>query len=232
MEKIQLSECSPEFAKIKAEWAEKSKGVTLETLPAFLDELAGNYSHDYGTICHAMATAAIAAACALDRTPQGGITGFQAGAIMWEFIRGWNYTSNKCGLAIVDYDNLLYPQYSDKFSKTISACTWENLQKIAAEKILEADAEYQNYLEAAKQYEEDIAEFKKKYPGYIEIPEYYERLSIGTGDEWAAEKKKEESGFEFAPRKPYEPVNSDNRVYRHWQSIVDGVPPFGFRVEA
>ena len=36
---------------------------------------------DYGTVCHAIALSAVA------RTAQGGITGFQAGAVMWEFIK-------------------------------------------------------------------------------------------------------------------------------------------------
>ena len=57
------------------------KAMTLETLPAFLKELA-EYKHDYNTICYALTAGAIATAWALNRTPNGGITGFQAGAIM------------------------------------------------------------------------------------------------------------------------------------------------------
>ena len=31
---------------------------------------------------------------------------------MWDFIIDWMYTSNQCGLRIVDYDDMLYPQYN------------------------------------------------------------------------------------------------------------------------
>src|SRR5690349_20327046 len=51
--------------------------MTLETLPEFLRHLTEDYHHDYGTICHALAAGAIATAYAMDRSPQGGITGFQ-----------------------------------------------------------------------------------------------------------------------------------------------------------
>lgn len=45
--------------------------------------------HDYGTICVAIGAIAAAAARAADRSPNGGITGFQAGAVFWEFTRAW-----------------------------------------------------------------------------------------------------------------------------------------------
>ena len=54
---------------------------------------------------------------------------------MWDFIKDWSFSGNKCGLRIVDYDNMLYPQYDDKFEKTISASIWESLQKEAAENL-------------------------------------------------------------------------------------------------
>lgn len=54
---------------------------------------------------------------------------------MWQIIRDMNYSSNKCGLRLIDYDNMLYPQYGYKFEKTISANTWEGLQKQAKENI-------------------------------------------------------------------------------------------------
>ena len=125
--KKQITEGSKEHEK----WYNDAKDQTLESLPNFLKELSEDYSHDYGTICHAIASSAIACAWAMNKTDQGGITGFQAGAIMWEFIRNWNYSSNKCGLKIVDYDNILYPQYEDKFKNTISESKWELIKKEA-----------------------------------------------------------------------------------------------------
>ena len=96
--KIKSMKTITEEMKIHEEWYKQAKEQTLETLPAFLNHLINDYGHDYGTICHAIAAGAIGAAYALERSPQGGITGFQAGCIMWCFIRHWNYDHNKTGL--------------------------------------------------------------------------------------------------------------------------------------
>jgi hypothetical protein len=232
MEKIALSEGSEGFKAIKKEWQEKAKAATIETLPALLSELTEKYQHDYGTICHAVAIAAIAAAWAVDHSPTGGITGFQEGAIMWEFIREWNCSSNKTGLRLVDYDNFLYPQYADKFQKVLGKDTWQAIQKEAQRKIEEANKGYGNYLEALKQYKEDIAAFIAKYPDYNDRREHYDPIGMGTGEQWEAEKKKKDSGFEFAPQEPYCPVNNTNTVYQHWKSICNGQVPFGYVVDS
>ena len=227
---IALNEGSEEFKTIKQDWEKKSKAATLETLPDFLKELSESYNHDYGTICHAVAIGATAAAWAMNKSEQGGITGFQAGAIMWEFIRSWNYSSNKTGLKLVDYDNFLFPQYEDSFEKTLSLSIWESIKEEAIKNIYEADTEYSEYLKKLEQYKIDIDEFVEKYPDYHDRKKYYDPLGIGTGDEWVAENKKKESGFEFAPQKPYCPIDDSSPVYQHWQSIVDGVIPFGYVV--
>ena len=39
---------------VHKEWYEQSKTQTLETLPEFLRHLTEDFSHDYGTICHAI----------------------------------------------------------------------------------------------------------------------------------------------------------------------------------
>lgn len=116
-------------------WYQQAKQMTLDKLPEFLKHLSEDYIHDYGTICHSYAAGAIATIWALDHSPQGGITGFQAGCIMWEFIKHWNYEYNKTGLGLTDYDNLLYPQYEDKFEKTIPQWIWDALQKEAKNKL-------------------------------------------------------------------------------------------------
>jgi hypothetical protein len=110
------------------EWYKEAREQNLDTLSDFVLKLANKYNHDYGTICHAMAAAAIGAIWAINKSDNGGITGFQAGCIMWEFIQHWNYESNKCGLRIVDYDNLCYPQYEENFEKTITSNMWKNIQ--------------------------------------------------------------------------------------------------------
>lgn len=123
-------------AEIK-EWFEQARDQTFETLPEFIRHVMNDYVHDYGTVCRAIGACTVATAWAFDRMEgaRGGITGFQAGFVMWEFIRNWTYTSNKCGLRIIDYDKLLYPQYEDSFDKTIKPEVWEAVQKAAREEL-------------------------------------------------------------------------------------------------
>lgn len=134
MDKIAITE----EMHLEKEWFANAKKQTLETLPAFMNHVLNDYCHDYGTICHAISACAIAAAWAADGSEQGGITGFQAGFVMWDFIRQWRYSSNKSGLKIIDYDNMLYPQYEYKFTnKEIPQSIWESLQKQAEELLRE-----------------------------------------------------------------------------------------------
>jgi len=229
--KIALKEGTEEFLAIKKGWQKKAGEATIKSLPGFLTELTEKYQHDYGTICHAVAIAAQAAAKAMDHGPQGGITGFQAGCIMWQFIREWNCSDNKTGMKLVDYDNFLYPQYADKFDKTLSSDIWKSIQKEATVQVKNADEKYADYLKETEQYKKDIAVFVGEYPDYYENKEHYDPLGIGTGEQWEAEAKKKESGFEFAPQEPYCPVDSNSAVYIHWLSIINGKVPFGYTIE-
>lgn len=68
------------------------------------------------------------------------ITGAQARVIMWEIIKNWMYPNNKCGLKLVDYDNMLYPQCDYEFDKAISENTWNHLQEQAKENLATRDA--------------------------------------------------------------------------------------------
>lgn len=63
---------------------------------------------------------------------------------MFDFIRDWNFSNNKCGLKIIDYDDMLYPQYYDKFKKTISRETFEELQKEAEENLKNTEYAHPN----------------------------------------------------------------------------------------
>jgi hypothetical protein len=231
MEVVILNESSDEFKKIKKQWYDRAHKATIETLPALLMELTEKYRHDYGTICHAVSVAAIASAWAVCHSPQGGITGFQAGCIMWDFIREWNYSSNETGLCIIDYDNFIYPQYADQYDKTMSLDTWNAIQEKAKKELSKADAQYTKYLSDLEKYKQDIAAFISKYPDYYERKDYYDPLGMGTGAEWEAEAKKKASGFEFAPQEPYCPVTKTSNVYQHWISIVNGIVPFGYKAE-
>lgn len=120
---------------LEKEWFEQAKKIkTVEELSKFVDRMLNGYNHDYRTACHAIAACALAAAW-LGADAEG-ITGFQAGFVMWDFIRNWVKEGNECGLRLIDYDDFLYPQYSGKFEKTIDRETWYRIQA-AAKKNLE-----------------------------------------------------------------------------------------------
>ena len=116
------------------QWFEDAKKQTLDTLPVFLKHLTEDYDHDYGTICKAMAAAMIATGRSVDNSPTGGITGFQASCIMWDFISKWMHWENQ-PMKLVKYEDMLYPQYENKFDKTISMDTAKWLQDQAREKL-------------------------------------------------------------------------------------------------
>ncbi|MFH1665341.1 MAG: hypothetical protein ABIA77_04245 [Candidatus Omnitrophota bacterium] len=122
-----------EEMKIHEEWYKeaKSKGMSFETLPEFLKKLCENYTHDYGTICHALTAGAIATMWAMNKTDQGGITGFQASCIMWELIKNW--MSYEGPMKLLQYDEMLYPQNEEKFKTSISPETWERIKEKARE---------------------------------------------------------------------------------------------------
>lgn len=122
---------------VHKQWYEEAHDMTADRLPEFIRKLTEDYQHDYGTICHAVAAAAVAGAWSVERSPCGGITGFQAGAIMWEFMRHWNHVKGPARL--LDYNDLLYPQYENKF-RTISDETWQHI-KDQARKNLDENGE-------------------------------------------------------------------------------------------
>lgn len=128
---------------MRDELREKRKNIhTFEELTAFLDDVEKNYGHGYGDAPRAIAQASLAVAWYL--ADKYGITGFQAGFVMWDFIRDWNYSGNKCGMKLVDYDNMLYPQYDYKFEKTISSDTWNAIRDEAKQRLVETEYAHPN----------------------------------------------------------------------------------------
>ena len=134
-ERIKISEGNEEFNNILQEWEMQARDMTLEKLPEFLNHLLNDYQHCYGTICHAIAIGSIAAAWAMDKDEQGGITGFQGSAVMFEFMKKWDIGLKNVPFKLVNFENMLYTQYYDKFQKTISLKTWEWLQQKAKENL-------------------------------------------------------------------------------------------------
>ena len=126
---------------LQDEWFKKAKSMKPDDFQEFFRELTEDYEHDYGTVCHAMAAIGLSAMFAFNNSEGacGGITGFQAGCVMWEVIRYMNYENNKCGLRLLDMDDLLYPQYEHKFT-AISKDAWDAVKKEAQKRLLERGA--------------------------------------------------------------------------------------------
>lgn len=114
-------------------WYAEAKKQTLETLPAFMKKILDE-PQDYNSIVEAVAACAVGAAWAADHHKNGGITGFQGSCVMWRFVQYWMSLQDSCGLRIINYDDMLYPQCEYKFTeKTINKETWDAMQKKAAE---------------------------------------------------------------------------------------------------
>lgn len=115
---------------LRDELATKRRDIkSFKDLVKFLKYVKKNCNTGYGEAPRAIAQASLAVAWYFAKT--FGITGFQAGFVMWDFIRDWQYSHNVAGLKLVDYDNMLYPQYHYKFEKTISPDIWKALQEEA-----------------------------------------------------------------------------------------------------
>lgn len=123
---------------VHEEWYEEARKEdlkTIEDLNKFVNDKMDNYCHDYGTICHAIASSMIATMTTLNNSRQGGITGFQASCIVQQVLMRAMYHGNKVGIRMLNMDHLLYPQYYHEFEKTITLETWEKLRKTAKENL-------------------------------------------------------------------------------------------------
>jgi hypothetical protein len=131
-----LNEESDHFQKVvKPEWKRRAKACsTPDELAKFVRYLA-EQRHDYGTIVWACVEAAQAAVRTLDRSSQGGLTGFQASCVAMQFIADMNGITSP--FRLVDYGNMLFPQYDREFARTITASTWKWLQQEAGKMLAE-----------------------------------------------------------------------------------------------
>lgn len=126
---------SNELIEKREELYAKAKEQTIETLPAFMEEVL-SIGHTYESIVPAIAACALAAACAADKHPNGGITGWQASFVMWEFVAHWLHEEDSVGMKLINFDDMLYPQYFWKLNDhTISASTFEALQEKAKNRL-------------------------------------------------------------------------------------------------
>lgn len=111
---------------IRGKLFERARNMTLKELPDFLDELS-KLPANYNTAVYTVAAAGVAASWAMNDVV--GLSGFQAGCVMWEYMEFW--IGVKAPARLVRYENMLYPQYKNEFDKTFSAETWTWLKQEA-----------------------------------------------------------------------------------------------------
>lgn len=111
---------------------------TADELVEFINFLS-NHPLNYGTVVYAQCAAMLATQHVMNVGEQGGITGFQAGFIAWEMVRKFMMVGD-CGLSLRDWEKMLYPQYADRFDKTIPRDIFEELQEKAKKRIEEDDS--------------------------------------------------------------------------------------------
>ena len=108
--------------------AEAPHPQTIEELDAFVRVMAER-EHDYGTCVYAMSLSAVAAFNFIAH--KLGVTGFQASCADLDILR---HTRNLKWGRIIDYEQLLYPQYRDHFP------TWDGLLAEHRERLSERAA--------------------------------------------------------------------------------------------
>lgn len=142
MKELKITSTTEQGFKKQAYEIAKSVNTTDE-LVEFINFI-NNIPLDYGTVVYAQCAAMLAAQHLLNIGSQGGITGFQAGFIGWEMIKEFMIVGD-CGLSIRDWEKMLYPQYEEKFEKTISREIFERLQEKAKEKLFNDDESVNGY---------------------------------------------------------------------------------------
>lgn len=122
-----------EYKKRIDEMFERARNIQSGQVDAFIAEMMSQ-PQDYNTVVETVAACAIAAARAADRSEYGGITGFQAGGVMWRFIQRW--LSIEGPMKLVRYEDMLFPQYENQYT-SIGKDTWTWVQEQAKKKLQE-----------------------------------------------------------------------------------------------
>lgn len=131
---------SSEFKTKQELQVKRAEIKSFDDLVSFIKDVDEHYNIGYGDAPRAIAQAALATAWYL--SGRFGITGFQSGATLWDFIEDWSSVGKQTQCAkIIDYDNMLYPQYEYKFDKSIPPAAWKRIQE-AAKSNLEEDAKH------------------------------------------------------------------------------------------
>lgn len=116
------------------EACEKARHVkNLEELNDFIKKTMGSPNLDYSGYPQAITACCIATLYACDTV---GMTGYQASFIPLWFLQEVNGAGRKVGFRVMNYDDMLYPQYGYKFEKTIPKDTADLLVE-EAKKLIE-----------------------------------------------------------------------------------------------
>lgn len=100
---------------------------TIEELANYIKTLV-EQKHDYGTCVYAMSHAAVAAFNYV--AFELGVTGFQASCADLDILR---HTRNLKHGRVLDFGDLLYPQYEDRFNISFQSLIDENIDWLAQE---------------------------------------------------------------------------------------------------
>jgi len=114
----------------RAEWYDRAREVTVETLPEYFAWLLDSGDVDYEDLAHMIGAAALAGAQAVDGSKHGGVSAAQGSRAMWCFVHAWLRSSNF--LRMIDFGSMLFPQNHYLFDPTMPPEVWHWLQDQAA----------------------------------------------------------------------------------------------------
>lgn len=144
-------------------WKDAAACRSIDDATVFARRLLTDYRHDYGTICHAIGAGSLAMAWGMNGEPEGGITGFQSGFVMWGFVQHWMSLEGQ-PLRLVQYNDLLYPQSDHKFTE-LSSETATSL--VAKAKELLAEERPHGMSDVVRQRWEEIA--TGEFPSFVTV---------------------------------------------------------------
>lgn len=122
------------------EWYEKAKTEiqTPEQLKAFAEEISARVeSSDEAYNDSSNGAAALVLAAVNMTACMYGMTQSQMGWVMRQVICQTLLSEHDCGMRLLNYSDILYPQYEDRFSREINADTWVKLREKAAKLVEE-----------------------------------------------------------------------------------------------
>ena len=132
IQKIKKPFVSEDDKDIIDSWYKRANEIKPETFGDFVNELLHGYDLDYGAKIHAASACTIAMFYACDDI--FGFSSYQYSTSVMQVLYKLNYRINKTGIRVLDYDDMLYPQYEDKF-RSIRQKTWKLIRKRADELI-------------------------------------------------------------------------------------------------